>query len=137
MRRLLNQSCERHRAENAYRSRWGISWGRPRDVHDVLVMRALIQVLSAGDAARAVANATAAVRPGGTIYILGGGILDDDRLGPDPAVFWNITFMNPYPSGASYTEAEHTGWLSAAGCGEINRIVTQIGGGIIRATKLH
>jgi hypothetical protein len=75
----------------------------PRDVHDVLVMRALIQVLSAGDAARAVANTTAAVRPGGTIYILGGGILDDDRLGPDPAVFWNITFMNLYPSGASQT----------------------------------
>lgn len=106
-------------------------------MHDAVVMRALIQVLSAGDAARAIAHAAAAARPGGTIYILGGGILDDDRLGPGPAVFWNVTFMNLYPAGASYTEAEHAGWLSAAGCGDVSRIVTPIGGGIIRATKLH
>jgi SAM-dependent methyltransferase len=109
---------------------------RPRGLHDAAVLRALIQVLAPGDARRAIANAAAAVRPGGTIFILGGGILDDDRLGPRAAVFWNVTFMNLYRSGASYTEAEHAEWLSAAGCGKLERIAVPTGGGIIRATKL-
>jgi hypothetical protein len=109
----------------------------PRDMHDAVVLRALIQVLAPTDAARAIANAAAAMRPDGTIYILGGGILDNDRLGPCAAVFWNVTFMNLYPSGASYTEAEHAEWLSASGCGELERITLPTGGGIIRATKLR
>jgi hypothetical protein len=108
----------------------------PRSLHDVAVMRALIQVLGPADAARAIANAAAAVWPGGTIYIAGGGILDNDRLGPVAAVFWSVTFMNLYPAGASYTEAEHAAWLAAAGCGEVERITLPTGGGIIRATKL-
>ena len=107
----------------------------PREVHDAVVMRALIQVLSPGDAARAIANAAAALRPGGTIYIAGGGILDDDRLGPVAAVFLNVTFMNLYSSGTSYTEAEHAEWLTAAGCGDVERFTLPTGGGIVRAKK--
>ena len=109
----------------------------PRGLHDVAVLRALIQVLGPADAARAIAHAATAVRPGGTIYIAGGGILDNDRIGPVAAVFWSVTFMNLYPAGASYTEAEHAAWLAAAGCGEIERITLPAGGGIIRATKLR
>jgi SAM-dependent methyltransferase len=109
----------------------------PRDMHDVVVLRALIQVLGPTDAARAIANAATALRPGGTIYVVGGGILDNDRLGPIPAVFWSVTFMNLYPAGASYTEAEHAEWLAASGCGDVARITLPTGGGIIRATKLH
>jgi hypothetical protein len=108
---------------------------RPRGMHDAAVMRALIQVLARSDAARAIANAAAAVRPGGTIYILGGGILDNDRLGPSNAVFMNLTFLNLYPAGASYTEAEHAAWLSAAGCVDVERITLPTGGGIVRAAK--
>jgi DNA-binding transcriptional ArsR family regulator len=111
--------------------------GPPRGTHDAVVLRALIQVLAPGDAARAIANAAAALRPDGAIYILGGGILDNDRLGPRAAVFWSVTFMNLYRAGASYTEAEHTAWLSAAGCGDLERVTLPTGGGIIRATKLR
>lgn len=109
----------------------------PRDMHDAVVMRALIQVLAPEDAARAIANGAAAARPGGTLYIVGGGILDNDRLGPVAAVFLNVTLMNLYPSGAAYTEAEHAEWLSAAGCGNVERITLPTGGSIIRAVKLH
>jgi len=109
----------------------------PRGRHDAVVMRALIQVLGPDDAARAIANAAAALRPGGTIYVAGGGILDNDRLGPVAAVFWSITFMNLYPSGAAYTELEHAAWLAAAGCTVAERITLPAGGGIIRATKAH
>ncbi len=107
----------------------------PRDMHDVTVLRALIQVLSPDNAARAISNAAAAVRPGGAIYIIGAGILDDDRLGPPNAVFFNVTFMNLYPAGASYTLAQHTEWLAQAACGDVQRITLPNGAGIIRATK--
>ena len=108
----------------------------PHGTFDAAVLRALLQVLSPSDAAGAIANAASAIRPGGSIFILGGGILDDDRIGPPLAVFLNVTFMNIYPAGASHTVAEHAAWLTAAGCGEIERIILPSGGSIIRATRL-
>jgi hypothetical protein len=108
----------------------------PSGTHDAIVLRALVQVLAPADAARALANAAAALRPGGVIYIVGGGILDDDRLRPPSAVYLNLTFLNLYPAGASYTRAEHAAWLEAAGCTDVQRITLPTGAGIIHATKL-
>ena len=108
----------------------------PSGTHDAAVLRALVQVLAPADAARAIANAAAALRPGGAIYIAGGGILDDDRLGPPSAVYLNLTFLNLYPAGASYTRAEHAAWFEAAGCGDVQRITLPSGSGIVWATKL-
>jgi SAM-dependent methyltransferase len=109
--------------------------GPPSGTHDAVVLRALVQVMAPADAARAIANAAAALRPGGTIYIVGGGILDDDRMGPRTAVFLNLTFLNLYPAGASYTRAEHAEWLEAARCADVQRITLPSGAGIIHATK--
>jgi hypothetical protein len=94
-----------------------------------------VQVLAPNDAARAIANAAAALRRDGAIYIIGAGILDDDRMGPKSAVFMNLTFMNLYRAGASYTEAQHAKWLSAAGCHGVERIVLRTGSSIILARK--
>jgi hypothetical protein len=66
---------------------------------------------------------------------VGGGILDDDRMGPRNAVFLNLTFLNLYPAGASYTVAEHAEWLEAARCADVQRITLPSGAGIIHATK--
>jgi hypothetical protein len=107
----------------------------PSGLHDAVVLRALVQVLGPADAAQAIFNAATALRPGGSIYIVGGGILDNDRMGPRAAVFLNVTFLNLYRAGASYTEAEHAAWLSAAGCADVQRITLPSGGGIIRATR--
>jgi len=107
----------------------------PRGAYDVAVLRALVQVLGRVDAERAIAHAVAALRPGGTLYILGSGILDDDRLGPSAAVFLNLTLMNVYRSGEAYTESEHRAWLEAAGCSTIQRTVLPSGGSIISAVK--
>jgi SAM-dependent methyltransferase len=109
--------------------------GRPKETHDAAVLRALVQVLAPADAARAIANAAEALRPGGTIAIIGAGILDDDRMGPKSAVFFNLTFMNLYRAGASYTEAQHAEWLWAAGCDGAKRIVLRSGSSIILAKK--
>jgi hypothetical protein len=108
----------------------------PSGLHDAVVLRALVQVLSSADAPRAIAHAAAALRPGGAIYILGGGILDDSRLAPRAAVFLNLTLMNLYRAGGAYTIAEHAAWLAAAGCGAPERIRLPSGGSIIRAERL-
>jgi hypothetical protein len=109
----------------------------PQGVHDAAVMKSLVQVFAPADAARAIANAAAAVRPGGAVYVVVGvGILDDNRLGPFSPVFRNVTLMNLYRAGASYTEGEHIAWLSAAGCGDIERMRLPTDTDVLRATKL-
>jgi hypothetical protein len=109
----------------------------PRGEHDAVILRALVQVVPRDAAARAIINAAKSLRPEGTVYIAGGGILDDDRLAPRAAVFLNVTLMNLYPAGASYTESQHREWLSAARCGDLRRITLPSGGGIIAARKLR
>ena len=83
--------------------------------HDVAVLRAVLQVMDRGAAARAIRHVAESLKPGGEVLISGGGILDDDRLGPLNAVFMNLTFMNLYRESEAYTEAEHRGWLAEAG----------------------
>lgn len=108
----------------------------PREMHDAAVMKSLVQVFARADAARAIANTAAAVRPSGAVYIVVGvGILDDDRLGPFYPVFRNVTLMNLYPAGASYTEGEYAAWLSEAGCGNVERIRLPTDTDVLRATK--
>ncbi len=106
----------------------------PKGSHDAVILRALVQVLGPGDGERAIGNAAGALRPGGAIYVCGS-ILDDDRLSPPAAASLNVTFMNVYRSGASYTEGEHARWLDAAGCGDMRRITLPNGSGIISAVK--
>ena len=106
----------------------------PSGSHDAAILRMLVQVLSPEDASRAIGHAAAALRPGGAIYIASS-VLDDSRLSPAAAVFRNITLMNLYRSGASYTESEHARWLEAAGCSDVQRITLPNGSGVISAIK--
>jgi threonine dehydrogenase-like Zn-dependent dehydrogenase len=109
----------------------------PREIHDAALIKSVMQVFGPADAARAIANSAAAVRPGGEVYVVVGvGLLDDDRLGPAYSVFRNVTFMNIYPAGASYTEGEYVAWLVAAGCGDIVRVRLPSDADVLRATKL-
>lgn len=103
--------------------------------YDAAIMRALVQVLAPDEAAIAIANTAAALRPGGRLFIMGGGILDDSRLSPLGAVFLNLTFLNVYRGGAAYTEAEHRAWLTAAGCVDPRRDTLPGGATVIWARK--
>ena len=96
--------------------------------YDVAVLRSLIQVLSPGDAQRAVKNISGAISPGGTIYIVGQ-ILDDSRTSPSEAVGFNLAFVNTYDVGESYTEQEYRDWLAEAGFVDINRADFLLSGG--------
>jgi hypothetical protein len=107
-------------------------------MHDAVVMKSVVQVFGPTDAARAIAHVAAAVRPAGAIYVVVGvGIVDDNRIGPSYPVFRNVTLMNMYPAGAAYTEGEHVAWLSAANCGEVERVRLPTDTDVLRATKLR
>jgi 2-polyprenyl-3-methyl-5-hydroxy-6-metoxy-1,4-benzoquinol methylase len=104
--------------------------------YDTVVLRALLQVLSAQDARLAVKNIAAAISPGGTMYIVGQ-ILDDCRTSPLEAVGFNLGFINLFDAGESYTEQDHRDWLTEAGFVDIERanFLLPDGDGIMIARK--
>jgi SAM-dependent methyltransferase len=103
--------------------------------YDAAVLRAFLQVLSPKDAGRAIQNIGAVLNPGGRIFIIGQ-ILDDSRRSPLEAVGFNLTFINFFDAGESYTESEHRQWLTAAGFGDIERTLLADGGSLMTARKV-
>jgi cyclopropane fatty-acyl-phospholipid synthase-like methyltransferase len=104
--------------------------------YDVAVLRSFLQVFSPQDACLAMKHAGAAVKPGGRIYVIGQ-ILDDSRRSPLGAVGFNLTFINHYDAGESYTEKEHRAWLTDAGFVDIERanFLLDDGSGLMTARK--
>ena len=102
---------------------------------DAVVLKSFIQVLSPSDAQHALKNINATIAPGGTIYILGIGILDNSRISPRGAAITNTIFINIYDEGQAYTEAEYQDWITAAGFVNFKRDTLPDGLGIITAQK--
>ena len=89
--------------------------------YDVVVLRAFIQVLSPEDAATALKNILGAVKPGGTIHIIGR-ILDNTRLSPMASVTFSMMVVNRFDAGQAYTEDEYAGWMADAGFEGFERV---------------
>jgi len=102
--------------------------------YDAAVLRAFLQVLSPQGARRALQNISTVVNPGGRIFIIGQ-ILDDSRKSPLEAVGFNLTFINYFDAGESYTEGEHRDWLTAAGFVDIERSLLPEGSSLMTARK--
>ncbi len=102
---------------------------------DAVILKSFIQVLSPSDAQRALKNINATMGPGGVIYILGIGILDNSRISPRGAAITNTIFINIYDEGQAYTEAEYYDWITAAGFVNFKRDTLPDGLGIITAQK--
>ena len=102
---------------------------------DAVVLKSFIQVLSPKDAQRALKNINATMAPGGVIYILGIGILDNSRISPRGAAITNTIFINIYDEGQAYTEDEYQDWITAAGFVNFKRDTLPDGLGIITAQK--
>ena len=102
---------------------------------DAVILKSFIQVLSPSDAQRALKNINATMAPGGTIYILGIGILDNSRISPRGAAITNTIFINIYDEGQAYTEDEYQDWITAAGFVGFKRDTLPDGLGIITAQK--
>lgn len=92
-----------------------------RGRHDLAILKAVIQVLPPDQARRSILNAAGCLKPGGEIVIAGWGVIDDDLLGPPDGVFLNLTFLNLYRHGESYTDSQYRKWMAAAGFCDITR----------------
>lgn len=103
--------------------------------HDMAILKAVIQVLSRREAAGTIRHTFESLNSGGMIYVSGAGILNDDRLSPPNAVFYDLTFMNLYREGASYTHSEYKSWLADAGFVDASLAVLPSGSQIISALK--
>lgn len=103
--------------------------------YDVAVMRALLQVMGPEDARRAVTSVVSALEPGGDVYALGMGALDDTRTTPPAPVAFSLVFLNLYDQGRAYTESEHRAWLTDGGLSDVRRDLRADGGSIFIARK--
>lgn len=83
--------------------------------YDAALLSAVIQTVSAEEARQVIKNVGKVINPGGWLYIIGSGMLEDSRLSPKTAVEMNLVFINVYDYGQSFTEAEHREWLGEAG----------------------
>lgn len=101
---------------------------------DVVVMRALLQVLGPDEAARALTNAAGALVPGG-LMIVAGAVLDDDGLAPADMVGFNLTLMTLFRSGRAYTLSQHHDWFARAGLGAPERAILPAGGSLLWARR--
>ncbi len=106
----------------------------PSGPFDIATARSLFQVLSAEQCRKAAKNIGAAIRSGGTLFIVGH-ILDDTRLAPAGSVGLNLAFLNVFDDGQSYTESEYFSWLSDAGFEAMTREPLMAGSSLITARK--
>lgn len=104
-----------------------------RGRHDLAILKAVIQVLPPDEARSAILNAARSLNAGGEIAVAGWGLVDDDRLGPPEGVFLNLTFLNLYRAGESYTEGQYRSWMTEAGFHNIIRTRLADGCALFRA----
>jgi predicted O-methyltransferase YrrM len=92
----------------------------PRD-YDLIVMKAMLQVIGPADAGAMVANVAKALAPGGRLIIIGR-VLNDDRISPSNNVFFNLLLLNIYDNGVAHTEGEHRQWITEAGLTDVQML---------------
>lgn len=98
----------------------------PSGEYDGAILRSVLQVLSAEDAASVTQHVVASLSAGGELFVVGR-MLDNSRLTPLDAVAVNVMFLNVYDDGQAYTEAQYHHWLHQAGLSNIER--TELAGG--------
>ena len=106
----------------------------PTGRYDAVVLRSVLQVLSASDALSALTNAVQALHAGGECFVVGR-MLDDSRLAPIEAVAVNVMFLNVYEDGQAYTESEYRTWFEQAGLTGNRRLPLAGGYSIMHGVK--
>ena len=82
----------------------------PAGHYDAVVLRSVLQVMSAADAEATLQHCAETLNSGGELFVFGR-MLDNSRLSPLDAVAVNVMFLNVYDDGQAYTEAEYRGWF--------------------------
>jgi SAM-dependent methyltransferase len=111
----------------------------PRDLaaghFDAAVCKSFLQCLGPSEAKRAVVRMARLLRPGGELFVIGVGLLDDTRVTPAHATLFDLVFLNIYEGGRAYTESEHREWLAAAGLEKVERLELDDGSPFLRGRK--
>ena len=113
---------------------WDVLTGPSPQTWDVVILRALIQVLSPDQARQAMINVGKSVNPGGGVFILGH-IVDDSRTSPPEEVVWYLLNLNWEDQAGFYAEKDYRRMLQDAGFRDIRRGVLVNGDGVISAVK--
>jgi hypothetical protein len=113
---------------------WDVLEGPCRRSFDVVVLRALIQVLSPDQAKRALVNVAESVNPGGRIFVLGH-VMDDSRVSPPEEVIWYLLNLNWEDHAGFYAEKDYRDMLLNAGFRDVQRGRLPNGDGVMTALK--
>jgi hypothetical protein len=113
---------------------WDVLEGPCQRSFDVVVLRALIQVLSPDHAKEALINIGKSVNPGGKIFILGH-IMDDSRISPPEEVIWYLLNLNWDDHAGFYAEKDIGEMMLNAGFQEVQRGTLSNGDRVMTALK--
>jgi hypothetical protein len=104
--------------------------------YDVAILRGVLIVLTPEQARRALGNVSAALAPGGAIYVVGW-ILDDSRVSPLDMAVYSLMGVTSFERAGLYTQGEIQAWLTEAGFerAELVRSAGAFGADFLRAYK--
>ncbi len=104
------------RAGDLRRDDFGTGW-------DLVFLSSVCHMLGADANRELMRRAARALVPGGSgRVVIQDFVLDPDRSGPRHAVLFAINMLVGTEAGSTYTEAEYTSWLEAAGLTGVRRI---------------
>jgi SAM-dependent methyltransferase len=93
---------------------------------DIVFLSAIIHSNSPSENAELMMKCARALRPGGRVVVQDF-IMDEERLTPSPGAIFAINMLVGTESGDTYTEAEVSGWMTAAGLSGVSRQGTPFG----------
>jgi O-methyltransferase domain/Dimerisation domain len=104
---------------------------------DVAWLSHILHGENPGGCAVILEKAVAALEPGGMILVQEF-ILDDDKKSPLFPALFSLNMLQGTPSGQAYSEGELRSMMSAAGVGELRRILLELpnGAGIIAGVRI-
>ena len=106
---------------------------------DAAILRFVLHVVLPEEAYQTVLNVHQALRPGGTIYVMG--VIDDSYLAPEDSTMWGPVFTALYQRGDNITVQECREIITKAGFEDFkldaNRVITARKPAHIHSTDIH
>jgi precorrin-6B methylase 2 len=93
---------------------------------DLVFLSAIIHSNSPSENAELILKCAQALRPGGRVVVQDF-IMDEERLTPSHGTIFALNMLVGTDSGDTYTEAEVSGWMTAAGLSGVSRQGTPFG----------
>ncbi len=102
--------------------------------YDVIFLSAIVHSNSPDENVQLVQKCAGALNPGGQLVVQDF-IIDEDRVRPAGAAMFALNMLVATEAGDTYTEAEISAWMTAAGLSDIDRKDTLYGAAQVRGRK--